>query len=157
HAKRRVAEGFRILKIKVGEDWEFDLRLVRTLREALGPDIVIHADGNEGYDEAQASAFLTGGATLGLELLEQPVRREDLGDMARLAALTPVPIMADEPLQTVADAERIIAARAGTLFNIKLMKSGGVLAGLAIARRAQAARLGVMVGCNDESRISIAA
>jgi L-alanine-DL-glutamate epimerase-like enolase superfamily enzyme len=157
HAKRRIAEGFRILKIKVGEDWVFDLRLVRTLREALGPDIVIRADGNEGYDEKAASAFLAGAAPLGLELLEQPVRREDLGAMARLAALTPVPIMADEPLQSEADAERLIAARAGTLFNIKLMKSGGVLAGLAIARRAHAARLGVMVGCNDESRISIAA
>jgi L-alanine-DL-glutamate epimerase-like enolase superfamily enzyme len=157
HARRRVAEGFRILKIKVGEDWEFDLELVRALRKALGPRIVIRADGNEGYDERSAASFLRGAADLDLELLEQPVPRRDLDAMTRLAGLTQVPIMADEALQTLADAERLIAARAATLFNIKLMKTGGVLAGLAIARRAAAAQVGVMVGCNDESRIAIAA
>jgi L-alanine-DL-glutamate epimerase-like enolase superfamily enzyme len=157
HARRRVAEGFRILKLKVGEDWEHDLALVRALRDALGPAIVLRADGNEGYDEESAAAFLRGAAGLDLELLEQPLPRHELDAMARLAVLTPVPIMADEPLQTRDDAERLIAARAAGLFNIKLMKSGGVLEGLAIARRAAEAGIGVMIGCNDESRISIAA
>jgi L-alanine-DL-glutamate epimerase-like enolase superfamily enzyme len=156
-ARRRVAEGFRILKIKVGEDWRHDLELIRALRASLGAGIVLRADGNEGYDEEAAAAFLRGAAEAGLELLEQPVPKEDLAAMARLATLTRVPIMADEPLQSDADAARLIEARAATLFNIKLMKSGGVLPGLAIARRAAASGIGVMVGCNDESRISIAA
>ncbi|HEV8200783.1 MAG TPA: enolase C-terminal domain-like protein [Candidatus Polarisedimenticolia bacterium] len=156
-ARRRVAEGFHVLKIKVGEDWKHDLELIRALRAALGPGVVLRADGNEGYDEASAAAFLRGAMEAGLELLEQPVPKEDLGAMARLATLTRVPIMADESVQSEADAERLIEARAANLFNIKLMKSGGVLPGLAIARRAAAAGIGIMVGCNDESRISIAA
>lgn len=157
HGRRRAAEGFRILKIKVGEDWEHDLRLVRALRETLGPAIVLRADGNEGYDERAAESFLRGAVDLDLELLEQPVRAEDLGAMARLQAATTVPIMADEALLTEDDAARLIAHKAAGLFNIKLMKSGGVRPGLAIARRAEAAGLGVMIGCNDESRVSIAA
>ena len=157
HARRRVSEGFRILKIKVGEDWEHDLRLVRALRETLGPAIVIRADGNEGYDERAATSFLQGAADLDLELLEQPVPAEDLGAMERLQAASTVPIMADEALLTEEDAAALIEKKAATLFNIKLMKSGGVLLGLAIARRAEAAGVGVMVGCNDESRIAIAA
>lgn len=157
HARRRVSEGFRILKIKVGEDWEHDLRLVRALRETLGPAIVIRADGNEGYDERAALSFLHGAADLDLELLEQPVAAEDLDAMERLQASSTVPIMADEALLTEDDAAGLIAKKAATLFNIKLMKSGGVRAGLAIARRAEAAGIGVMIGCNDESRIAIAA
>jgi L-alanine-DL-glutamate epimerase-like enolase superfamily enzyme len=65
--------------------------------------------------------------------------------------------MADEALLSEADAQRLIAAQAGSLFNIKLMKCGGIHPGLAIARRAAASGVGVMVGCNDESRIAIAA
>lgn len=156
-ARRRASEGFRILKIKVGEDWEHDLRLVRALRETLGPAIVIRADGNEGYDERAATSFLRGAADLDLELLEQPVPADDLDAMTRLAAGATVPIMADESLLTEEDAATLIAKKAAGLFNIKLMKSGGALSGLAIGRRAEAAGIGVMVGCNDESRIAIAA
>jgi len=157
HARRRASEGFRILKVKVGEDWEHDLRLLRALRETLGPAIVIRADGNEGYDERAAASFLQEAAGLDLELLEQPVPAENLDAMTRLASATTVPIMADEALLTDEDAARLIARKAATLFNVKLMKSGGVLSGLAIARRAETAGIGVMVGCNDESRIAIAA
>ena len=156
-ARRRASEGFRILKIKIGEDWEHDLALVRALRETLGPAMILRADGNEGYDERAADSFLRGAADLDLELLEQPVPAEDLDAMARLAASTTVPIMADEALLTEEDAAVLIAKKAAALFNIKLMKSGGMLAGLQIGRRAEAAGIGVMVGCNDESRIAIAA
>ncbi|MGH9798011.1 MAG: enolase C-terminal domain-like protein, partial [Candidatus Polarisedimenticolia bacterium] len=57
-ARRYVADGFRILKVKVGEDWEQDVRLIRSLRSALGPAITIRADANCGYAEADALRFL---------------------------------------------------------------------------------------------------
>jgi L-alanine-DL-glutamate epimerase-like enolase superfamily enzyme len=156
-ARRWIEDGFRILKIKVGEDWEFDTRLVRALRSALGPDIVVRADANQGYSEADALRFLRAAEPFGLELLEQPTPASEPEALGRLRGATSVPIMADESVQSEGDAERLVAARSVDLFNIKLMKSGGVLASLGIATRAANAGLGVMFGCNDESRLSIAA
>lgn len=156
-ARRYHAEGFRILKIKVGEDWESDARLVAALRSAFGPTLVIRADANQGYDEADAMRFLRAVEPLGLELLEQPTPAKDLDLLGRLRASSAIPIMADESVVTEADATRVLAAGAADLLNVKLMKAGGVLAGLAIGRRAAAAGIGLMIGCNDESRIAIAA
>jgi L-alanine-DL-glutamate epimerase-like enolase superfamily enzyme len=157
HGRRRAAEGFRILKIKVGEDWRFDAALVRALREALGGSMVLRADANQGYSETDAARFLAAAADCGVELLEQPVAAEDLEALARLTRKGSVPIMADEALLDVRDAGNLIAAQAASLFNVKLMKCGGLGPGLAIARRAAEAGIGLMVGCNDESRIAIAA
>jgi L-Ala-D/L-Glu epimerase / N-acetyl-D-glutamate racemase len=155
--RRRIAEGFRVLKVKTGERWEQDAALVRALREALGPGILLRADANQGYDEQDAARFLRAVEPLGLELLEQPTPAGDEAALARLGRSTSIPIMADEALVSETDAERLTASRAATLFNVKLMKCGGIRPGLAIARRAAAAGLGVMVGCNDESRVAIAA
>jgi L-alanine-DL-glutamate epimerase-like enolase superfamily enzyme len=156
-ARRYVAEGFRILKIKVGESWEADARLVASLRSAFGPALVIRADANQGYDEADATRFLRAVEPLGLELLEQPTPAQDLDVLRRLRSASAIPIMADESAVTEGDVTRLLAGGAADLLNVKLMKAGGVLAGLAIGRRAAAAGVGLMVGCNDESRISIAA
>ncbi|HYV85307.1 MAG TPA: enolase C-terminal domain-like protein [Patescibacteria group bacterium] len=156
-ARRYVAEGFRVLKIKVGEDWEADARLVAALRAAFGAALVIRADANQGYDEACAARFLRAAEPSGLELLEQPTPAGDLDVMRRLREVSRIPIMADESVVTEPDATRVLAAGAADLLNIKLMKAGGVMATLAIGRRAAAAGVGVMIGCNDESRISIAA
>ncbi len=156
-ARRHVASGFRILKIKTGENWEADARLIRVLREALGPGIVLRADGNQGYSEEDARRFLSALRPGDLELLEQPTQADDLSALARLAAGSDVPIMADESIQSAEDARRIVEARAADLVNIKLMKSGGIAEALRIADITRAGDLGAMVGCNDESRISIAA
>jgi L-alanine-DL-glutamate epimerase-like enolase superfamily enzyme len=156
-ARRHVDAGFRALKLKVGEDWEGDARLVRDLRQTLGPDILLRADGNQGYSEDQARRFLAAVAEAGLELLEQPTAAGDLGVLARLSAAASAPIMADESIKTSADARRIIDAGAAGLVNIKLMKCGGITEALEIASVTGAAGVGAMIGCNDESRISISA
>ncbi len=156
-ARRRIAAGFRILKIKVGDDWEADARLVRVLRDALGPAVVLRADGNQGYSEDEARRFLAALVPGDLELLEQPTPAGDLETLRRLAASSPVPIMADEALLTAADARRIAGERAAALVNLKLMKCGGIGAALEIAAITRAAGIGAMIGCNDESRISISA
>ncbi|HKQ97359.1 MAG TPA: enolase C-terminal domain-like protein, partial [Candidatus Polarisedimenticolia bacterium] len=156
-AERWVADGYSILKLKVGENREADLALVRRLRERLGPVVRLRADANQGYDEAGAIRFLRDVAPFDLELLEQPVPKGDDARLRRIADATPIPIMADESLLSETDAARLAGSRAVDLFNVKLMKCGGIRPGLLIARRAGAAGIGVMVGCNDESRISIAA
>ena len=156
-ARRHVGAGFRFLKIKLGEDWVADAALVRALRDALEPHVLLRGDANQGYTEEEARRFLGALRPGDLELLEQPVRAADLEGMARLASEFELPLMADEAVRTAADARRLIDAGAADLINIKLMKSGGIGEAMAIARAATDAGLGVMFGCNDESRISIAA
>jgi L-alanine-DL-glutamate epimerase-like enolase superfamily enzyme len=156
-ARRHVAAGFRILKIKLGEDWRADAALVRRLREDLGPGITLRGDGNQGYSEEDARRFLGSLRPGDLELLEQPLRADDLAGMARLRAARVVPIMADESVLDRDDARRVVGAGAADLINVKLMKAGGIGEALAIARIAAGAAVGVMFGCNDESRIGIAA
>ncbi|HEU4401982.1 MAG TPA: enolase C-terminal domain-like protein [Candidatus Polarisedimenticolia bacterium] len=156
-ARRHVAAGFRILKVKIGEDWEADLRLLRTLRRALGAGVVLRADGNQGYSEDEARHFLDALEPGLIELLEQPTPAPDLAALARLSRRSAVPIMADESLLTRADAAALVAARAADLVNLKLMKSGGVAETLAIAAITAAAGVDAMLGCMDESRIGIAA
>ena len=156
-ARRHVADGFRILKLKVGEDWEADARLVGTLRRTLGPGIVLRADGNQGYGEAEARQFLQAVASDRLELLEQPTSARDEAALGRLSGLSLAPIMADESVRSEEDAARLVASSAVAHLNVKLMKVGGLGSALAIARRAAAGGVGVMFGCNDESRIAIAA
>jgi L-alanine-DL-glutamate epimerase-like enolase superfamily enzyme len=156
-ARRYVADGFRILKVKVGEDWEQDVDLIRTLRSALGPAITIRADANGGYTEADALRFLRALPAGSIELLEQPVAPQDLAAMGRVAAAHEVPIMADEPVRDAADAARVAACRAAGLVNIKLMKSGGLLEARGVAAVCGRSGLRAMIGCMDESRIGIAA
>jgi L-alanine-DL-glutamate epimerase-like enolase superfamily enzyme len=156
-ARRHVASGFRALKLKVGEDWEGDARLVLDLRKDLGPDVLLRADGNQGFSEEQARRFLEAVEPAGLELLEQPTAAEDLEALARLSTASTVPMMVDEALKTSDDARRIIEEKAAGLINIKLMKCGGITEAFEIASRTAAAGLGGMIGCNDESRISISA
>jgi L-Ala-D/L-Glu epimerase / N-acetyl-D-glutamate racemase len=156
-ARRHVAAGFRILKIKTGENWEADARLIGALRGALPPGILLRADGNQGYSEDEARRFLEAIGPGDLELLEQPTPAGDPRALARLAAAFEVPIMADEAVQSPRDLDAILQAGGADLVNIKLMKAGGIVAGAAIAAKGAASGIGAMVGCNDESRISIAA
>ena len=156
-ARSHARAGFRVLKVKIGEDWEADARLIRALRRALGPGITLRADANQGYSEGEARRFLQALEDGDLELLEQPTAAEDLAALARLADASDVPIMADEAILTEDQARRIVSGRAADLVNIKLMKSGGIAAALRIATITSTAGIGAMVGCNDESRIGIAA
>jgi L-Ala-D/L-Glu epimerase / N-acetyl-D-glutamate racemase len=156
-ARRHVERGFRILKVKIGEDAAMDLARLRAIRDAVGDGVAIRVDANEGYSAGDALAVAGRMAELGIELFEQPVAAARVGDLGAVARAAPAPVIADEPVKLAADLEPLVAAGAATGANIKLMKCGG----LAEARRIDAAlaRAGwrALVGCMDESRASIAA
>jgi L-alanine-DL-glutamate epimerase-like enolase superfamily enzyme len=156
-ARRFLDQGFRALKIKVGEDWEADAGVVHRLRRACGPGILIRADANQGYSPGTAIRFLAAVEDADLELLEQPTPADDLDGLARVTRASKVPIMADESVLDAGGAQRVADRRAAPLLNIKLMKAGGVHAALAIGRTAESGGLRAMIGCMDESRIGIAA
>ena len=156
-AKGWIAEGFRCLKIKGGREVEGDIARVLKVREAVGPDIELRFDANQGYTVEQARRFVDSTRTTNLELLEQPTPKgqpELLGQVTRSVS---IPVMADESLMTLRDAFRLARNEFVDMVNIKLMKVGGIAEALHINSVARAAGLEAMVSCMDEAGLAIAA
>jgi L-Ala-D/L-Glu epimerase len=150
-------QGFRVLKVKGGDDVELDVERVLKVREAVGHDILLRFDANQGYTEAEALKFVRRAEASRLEILEQPTPRcrpEMLGTITRQSKL---PVMADESLQTLKDAFRLARHHWVDMVNVKLMKVGGISEARQITAVARAAGLEVMVGCMDETALAISA
>ncbi len=157
-AAEYVARGFRILKVKIGLDLDGDLERLARVRESVGTRIAIRADGNQGYSLEETLRLFRETASLDLEFLEQPLPARDIEVMRSLPEDIRERIAADESLLSKQDA-RVLAGppRACGIFNIKLMKCGGIAPARRIAAVAESAGIRLMWGCMDESRISIAA
>jgi L-alanine-DL-glutamate epimerase-like enolase superfamily enzyme len=156
-ARERVRQGFRALKVKGGRDVGEDVeRLVRT-RELVGPRIRLRFDANQAYTAEEALTLIERTKAVDLEVIEQPTPREALRALRTVQRRSPIPVMADESLLGLNDAFRLARGRLADLVNVKLMKSGGVLAALSAIAVGRAAAMEVMVGCMDESELGIAA
>lgn len=158
-AKQRVAEGFSTLKTKVGTDAATDVARVRAVREAVGPDVAIRLDANQGWTPAEAVTVIRAleDADLGVELVEQPVRGEDVEGLAWVRSHVGLAIMADESLLSLVDLERIVRLQAADLVNVKLAKCGSLGIAVEQLRVAAQAGLGTMVGSMMETAIGVGA
>jgi len=157
-AREYLGRGFRVLKVKLGHSLEEDIARLTRLREALGNDPVIRVDPNQGYDAEQVQDFVRRTEALAIEFLEQPMPANDVAAMRALPEPVRDRVAADETLIDETDALNLVAPpRACGIFNIKLMKCGGVTAARRIADIADTAGIELMWGCMDESVISIAA
>ena len=156
-ALKHVKQGFRALKLKGGKDVEADIARVRRIREAVGPEVELRFDANQGYTVEQALQLVDGCRQSRLELLEQPTPARQPELLAHVSRQASIPVMADESLLSLGDAFRIARGRFADMINIKLMKVGGIDEALAINSVARAAGLEVMVGCMDESALGISA
>ncbi|MEM0057728.1 MAG: dipeptide epimerase [Candidatus Bathyarchaeia archaeon] len=156
-AVKAVKRGFKALKVKVGVNPDEDVERVRLIREAVGSDIQIRIDANQGWTPKQAIEALNKMAKYDIQFAEQPVPAEDLKGLIEVKRNSPIPIMADESVHSPEDAIRLIKAEAIDLINIKIMKSGGIHKARKIAAIAEAAGIPCMIGCMGESEIGIAA
>lgn len=155
-AAEAARDGFTTLKVKVGGALAADLARVRAVR-AGAPKARLLLDGNQGLTPrgtlALYEAVLKTGAKV--DLIEQPVPKEDLKGMAWVAKRVPVPVAADEAVATPAQAARALEAGV-TAVNVKLAKSG-LSRGLEIATLARAAGVPLMIGCMAETARGLAA
>ncbi|CAN5509382.1 dipeptide epimerase [soil metagenome] len=157
-AKANYAAGFRILKIKTGLNVEEDIERVTKLTEQFGHNMHIRVDANQGYTLDQLQQFIRQTKALNIELIEQPmsVGKEALlqqlnGEERKLFA-------ADESLLDAITAMQLAQQPAPFgIFNIKLMKCGGIKGALEIATIAKNSGINLFWGCNDESMTSITA
>jgi o-succinylbenzoate synthase len=151
-----LAAGYRTVKLKVGSDARRDIEAVRAVRAAW-PSLRLRIDANQGYDFETALKVCARLDDVELELLEQPIPADAVADLARLRAAVPIPIEADESLQSVADARALIAAQACDVFNLKILKPGGLTGAAEIVAIAQDAGIPVMIGSMPELGVATAA
>jgi L-Ala-D/L-Glu epimerase len=150
--------GFTILKVKLGMDLEEDIERLVKLREKFSKKFVIRIDANQGYSTTQTESFFNRTNHLDIELIEQPLPAKSILEMKSLPDDIKRIIAADESLISPKDALALIKPpKACGIFNIKLMKSGGINEGLKIANIAQQENIDLFWGCNDESIVSITA
>jgi L-alanine-DL-glutamate epimerase-like enolase superfamily enzyme len=159
-AARYVESGFRTVKLKVGDyhDVGSDIRRVAAVREAIGEDVRIKIDVNQGWRTAGvAIQGARGIAPYQPDYLEQPVDWRDLEGLADVRRASGLPVMADEAIHDARDVLRAVQLRACDLINIKLMKSGGLLGALQLNAVAETAGYVCQVGTMVESSIASAA
>ncbi|MCK4341309.1 MAG: hypothetical protein KAY37_06250 [Phycisphaerae bacterium] len=142
--------GLRDFKLKVAVDrWEERLEWAsQVLRRSLEQKkVTLRVDANAGWSLAEAHEAITALERNGVCALEQPLPDAHDADLRYLAEQTSCDLIADESLLTADDAERLIAAGAVRVLNIRIAKNGGLLPALRIARLALAAGLDVQLGC----------
>lgn len=140
--------GRKHVKVKVGLDG--DVERLAIVSKVLKEQASIRIDANAAWTEDQAIAAITAMQGLGIESVEQPVAAEDLTGMRRVREVTGMPVMADESLCSYVDGERLIAAQAADIFNIRVGKCGGLFASQRLVelamREGLSCHLGTLVG-----------
>jgi L-alanine-DL-glutamate epimerase-like enolase superfamily enzyme len=147
------ARGFRALKIKCGLNADDDIERVRAIRAAVGTEMRISLDANQGYDVNQTLRVVNALSDCKVAFIEQPIAANDLDGLRDLCSRSPIPVMADESVLTVQD----VLNTPASLVNLKLMKTGGITGVLRANAVAESRGIPVMIGCMDESMISMSA
>ncbi len=156
-AKLYYAAGFRILKIKTGIDVEEDIERVTKLCELFADKMKIRVDANTGYDIAKLLHFIDATKALSVELIEQPLAVGKEKQLAELPAALRKILAADESLLDASHALSLSHPPVPFgIFNIKLMKCGGIKRAKEIGLIANLSGIDLFWGCNDESIASIA-
>ncbi len=149
--------GAKVLKIKVGLNLKEDIEKIKELRDAIGYDVKIRVDANQGYNLKEAVKFAKEVEKYEIELFEQPLPYYQLNELRILRDKIGIPVMLDESVHTARDALKVIKENCCDVINIKLMKSGGICEALKIASIAESAGIPCMVGCMVETRIGVSA
>jgi L-alanine-DL-glutamate epimerase-like enolase superfamily enzyme len=150
--------GFKILKVKTGIEVDADIDRVLQLKEKFGTHFKIRVDANQGYTLPELTKFINATKGKDLELIEQPMPVGTENELLSLSETDRSLIAADESLKDPQAALQLASNKKPFgIYNIKLMKCGGISGALGIANIANNAKIDLFWGCNDESIISITA
>ena len=158
-AESAVERGFEILKLKVGKDIRLDLERIKAVYSAVKGRALLRLDANQGWTPKQAVSAIRSLEEAGvvLELVEQPVKANNLEGMRYISERVRTPIMADESIFGPLEVLDVIQRHAAEIINIKLMKTGGISNALKIADLAGLYDIECMVGCMLETSIGVSA
>lgn len=151
-SKTEEASGFKILKVKLGRDNSREM--ITAVRSVT--NIPLCADANQAWtDRHEALDMIFWLKEQGVVFVEQPMAKTAYEDTAWLTQRSPLPVIADEAFQTIADFEKVKGAYHG--INVKLMKCGGMRAAFTIMKMAKALGMKVMIGCMTETSCAVTA
>ncbi|SRR5579871_268527 len=150
-------KGVRIIKIKLGKNGQEDIERVKQIRHAVGMEMNLRIDANQGWDYDTAKSVLAEISTFNIQFCEQPLRRWDDDKLPELRKNSPIKIMADESVFDHYDAQRLIKANACDYVNIKFAKSGGISEAEKINSVCMQNNIPCMMGGMLESRVALTA
>jgi o-succinylbenzoate synthase len=156
---RAIEQGFDILKIKIGKNIQMDIERVKAIYEAVGKQVQLRLDVNQGWSAKQTVFALEQLQQSGvqLELIEQPVQANDIAGMRYVTQRVSTPVMADESAFSPQQVIELIQTGAADIINIKLMKTAGLSQAVKIADIANLYNVECMIGCMLEGSIGVAA
>jgi muconate cycloisomerase len=140
------AYGFDTVKLKVGISLEDNLHAVKLARQILPPHVMLRIDANCAWDFDSAQRHLEAFRPYGIVSVEEPLAKGDLKNLARLKAVVPETIVADESLTTLTEARQLIEMDACGAFNVRLSKLGGLLASMKVSELAYKNNIEVHLG-----------
>ena len=156
-AAEAVSKGYPLIKVKVGLDVDHDLAATYAVREAIGDDVLLLPDANQGWDVGDALRYLRGVVDARPGFVEQPVDRDDIVGMATLVSQSPVTIAGDEGIFDARELRTHLAMNATGAVVAKLMKSAGPIGVRDLFAVADAAGIGVhFAGMPGQTSISAA-
>ena len=157
-ALERAREGFRTVKVKVGQGFARDVEAVRMVRDAVGAGHRVRVDANMAMTGAKEAIRLVERIEpYDPELLEQPMPARDLHAMAEIRRSVSLPIMADESIGPPGDAMEVIRREAADVLNVYVTESGGIQNAARIFTMGEQAGLACMIGSMPELGIGTAA
>lgn len=156
-ALKIVESGFRIIKAKVGRSGVEDIERIKQIRMAIGIDIPIRIDANQGWEKMEAINTLQALGDYNIQFCEEPIPVWDFMQLPEIRKKSPVQVMADESCFDHHDAKRLIDISACGFFNVKLGKSAGFTKALKIVELAEENGVKMQVGGFLESRIGFTA
>jgi muconate cycloisomerase len=154
-----VGQGFKTMKVKVGIDPQSDLERTRAVREAVGTQVKLGVDANGGWPTPQIAIETIGRLCdeCDIYFAEQPVPAGDHDALAEVRRNVSVPIIADESIWTLEDAEMLARAEAADVFSIYVGKAGGIGPAREIVQFANSVGIKCTIGSNLELGVGSAA
>lgn len=152
--KNRIEEAkeYKILKVKLGS--EDDKKIIQEIRNLTDKAIIV--DANEGWtDKYFALEMIQWLAERNVLLIEQPMPKEQVDNIAWLTSKSPIPVIADEGVQRFSDIENIKGVYSG--INIKLMKCTGLHEAQKMIAEARKYGMKIMLGCMSETSCAVSA
>lgn len=156
-AAEAVDAGYEQIKIKVGGDPETDTERVRAIDAAVPGEVSLKADANQGWGDAKTALAALAGMADRLDVIEQPVDNDNVADLRELRRRVDIPVMPDESVESPADVLKLIQQGAGDMFNIKLMKTGGISEAVRLNAIAEADQRPTQIGSMVEGHVGTAA
>jgi len=144
--KLKDAEAFKVIKVKLGRD--NDKEIINTIRSIT--NVPLYVDANQGWtDKVQAIDLIYWLHEQGVVLIEQPMDKDNPEGNAWLTERSPIPLLADEAMQRLADMDKLKGVYHG--INVKLMKSCGMYEGHQMILKARTFGMKVLIGCMSET------